>query len=200
MSPNNIDQEKMTTPANSNNNTETVPLKGGTNGYGSTADSGSAPGSAPGSARQLSRKSSGKHSRTPSRSSHVLLKTQTSLYEDTRTFAEGSIPHSIAIGTIVGVICGVAAYLYYAVLFWVLKFVWTDLPQMVVVDKWPEWAYFLWIPLVGFTMAIGVGITVIYMGEPGDLPYTIKCVHEDAYVAMSHGEFCLSFWGYLRTY
>ena len=35
-------------------------------------------------------------------------------------------------------------------------------------------------------MAFGVGLTVVYIGEPGDLAYTIKCVHEKAYVAMSH--------------
>lgn len=181
---NSTDDNKMSTEGE---NTETIPLKTG-DGYGSTLGStGSIGGKSPGSGR-LSRKSSKRSLGNNSKSgaSHVLLKTQTSLLEDTRTFAPGSIPHSVAIGTIVGIVCGVAAFLYYAVLFWVLKFVWTDMPQMFVVDKWPEWAYPLWIPLVGFTMAIGVGATVKYMGEPGDLPSTIKCVHEDAYVAMSH--------------
>lgn len=184
--------------ANAAEQNETVPLKTG-NGYGSLADNGSSQ-TPPGSARSMSRKSSGTHKRTVSSASHVMLKTQTSMYEDTRSFAPGSIPHSVAIGTIIGVVCGVAAYLYYAVLFWVLKFVWSDMPEMFVIDKWPEWAYPLWIPLIGFAMAIGVGVTVIYMGEPGDLPYTIKCVHDDAYVAMSHGKsigICLSvLWTY----
>ena len=63
---------------------------------------------------------------------------------------------------------------------------WHTLPELIVIDKWPEWAYVLWIPIIGFTMALGVGLTVKYMGEPGDLAYTIKCVHDKAYVAMSH--------------
>lgn len=180
---------------------ETVPLKTGSS-YGSLADSKK---SSPGSARAKTRKTSpainGKPpthnrttsqvSRTPSQTSHVLLKTQTSMLEDARAFAEGSIPHSIALGTVIGIVCGVAAYIYYAILFWVLKFVWETLPEKFVKDVWPEWAYPLWIPLVGFTMAFGVGVTVIYMGEPGDLPYTIKCVHDDAYVDMSHGMFVI---------
>ena len=109
------------------------------------------------------------------------------MIEDARTFAEGSIPHSMAIGTVIGIVCGVAAYLYYAILFWVLEYVWTTIPQNYVEGVWPEWSYPLYIPLIGFSMAIGVGLTVIYIGEPGDLPYTIKCVHDMAYVEMSHG-------------
>ncbi|CAB9507464.1 transport protein YfeO [Seminavis robusta] len=171
---------------------ERIPLKSG-NGYGSLSrkddDTNKSPN--PGSANN-SRKSAYSRRRSESgdnyasKASHVLMKTQTSMLEDARTFAEGSIPHSMALGTVIGIVCGVASFVYYAILFWILEFVWNDLPQMIVVDKWPEWAYPLWIPLVGFTMAIGVGVTVIYMGEPGDLPYTIKCVHDDAYVAMSH--------------
>ena len=173
---------------------ETVPLKTGP-GYGSTSGlSGGAENNSrytpPGSARTTSRKSYASNrsrSDSVSRKSHVLLKTQTSMMQDARTFAEGSIPHSMAIGTVIGIVCGVAAYLYYAGLFWVLKYVWDTIPQNYVVGVWPEWSYPLYIPLIGFSMAIGVGLTVIYIGEPGDLPYTIKCVHDEAYVEMSHG-------------
>jgi len=35
-------------------------------------------------------------------------------------------------------------------------------------------------------MAALSGLTVKYMGEPGDLAFTIKCVHEKAYIAMDH--------------
>jgi len=85
-----------------------------------------------------------------------------------------------------GCVCGVAAWLYYACLEWALKYLWETLPKTIVEDKWPEWAYPLWIPLVGFAMATAVGLTVVYLGEPGDLPYTIQCVHDKAYVAMDH--------------
>lgn len=115
-----------------------------------------------------------------------LVKTQSTFWEDARYFKDGSIPHSTILALVIGTVCGVAAFVYYKILFWLLEFVWHTLPEMIIVDKWPEWAYVLWIPLVGFTMAIGVGLTVVYMGEPGDLPYTIKCVHEQAYVAMDH--------------
>lgn len=35
-------------------------------------------------------------------------------------------------------------------------------------------------------MAIGTGLSVKYVGEPGDLAYTIKCVHSKAYIKMDH--------------
>jgi hypothetical protein len=121
-----------------------------------------------------------------SNAKRVLVKTQSSFWEDASQFNEGSIPHSIVLAFVIGVVCGTASFVYYKILFWVLEFVWHTLPELVVVDKWPEWAYVLWIPLVGFTMALGVGSTVAFMGEPGDLASTIKCVHDKAYVAMSH--------------
>ena len=117
---------------------ETVPLKSA-NSHGSYTGVGGGSSNSrltpPGSARTTtSRKSyassSGGANRSSSRSdaagsrqSHVLLKTQTSMVQDARTFAEGSIPHSMAIGTVIGIVCGVAAFLYYAALFWVLDFV-----------------------------------------------------------------------------
>lgn len=112
---------------------------------------------------------------------------------------------------------GIAAWLYYAILFWALNFLWHTLPEeYLVVGHWSPDLYWLWIPLVGVVMALGVGVTVKLMGgtycrrstfwlarvepftcfsrttflfeytDPGDLPYTIKCVHEKAYVAMDH--------------
>ena len=35
-------------------------------------------------------------------------------------------------------------------------------------------------------MSILVGLSVVILGEPGDLAYTIKCVHEKAYVELNH--------------
>ncbi len=82
--------------------------------------------------------------------------------------------------------CGVAANVYYKVLWTALDYVWHEIPKQYIIDVWPEWAYVLWIPIVGFSFAYGSGLTVKYMGEPGDLAYTVKCVHEDAYIAMDH--------------
>jgi len=121
-------------------------------------------------------------------SSQVLIKTQKSFYQDAVDFSEGTIPHSMVLALTIGIVCGVAAYVYYAGLEWALEFLWKTLPEhwLVSNENIPESLYFLWIPLVGFIMATGLGLTVCYMGEPGDLPYTIKCVHDKAYVAMDH--------------
>jgi hypothetical protein len=126
-------------------------------------------------------------SSTSSDAAHrVLIKTQGSFWEDARDFAPGSIPHSAVLALTIGCVCGVAAWLYYMFLEWALDFLWHDLPERFVIDYWPEYLYVLWIPLIGFGMAVGLGIVVKVMGEPGDLPYTVKCVHEKGYVAMNH--------------
>lgn len=44
----------------------------------------------------------------------------------------------------------------------------------------------MWIPIIGFSMAYCSGLTVKYLGEPGDLAYTIKCVHKKAFIGMDH--------------
>eukprot|EP00934_Nitzschia_sp_Nitz4_P004989 Nitzschia sp. Nitz4//scaffold11_size288233//187947//192366//NITZ4_000795-RA/size288233-processed-gene-0.450-mRNA-1//1//CDS//3329534137//4979//frame0 len=116
----------------------------------------------------------------------ALWKTQGTFLEDAMEFKEGTIPHSTVVAFVIGTVCGISAFVYYTFLEWALEFFWHTLPEKVVVDVWPEWAYVLWIPLVGFSMAIGVGLTVVYLGEPGDLPYTIKCVHDTAFVSMDH--------------
>jgi H+/Cl- antiporter ClcA len=123
--------------------------------------------------------------RTHEKARLVLIKTQESFWKDAYNFAPGSIPHSMVLALTIGTVCGIAAYIYYAALEWSLDFFWTTLPNQVV-GHWPEHLYFLWIPLVGFPMAACLGLTVVYMGEPGDLPYTVKCVHEKAYVSMDH--------------
>ena len=38
--------------------------------------------------------------------------------------------------------------------------------------------HWLWIPILGYAMALGVGLSVRYLGEPGDLSYTVQCVHD----------------------
>jgi H+/Cl- antiporter ClcA len=116
----------------------------------------------------------------------VLIKTQESFWEDAYNFAPGSIPHSLVLALTIGTVCGIAAYIYYAALEWSLEFLWTTLPNHVVVGHWPEHLHFLWVPLIGFSMAACLGLSVVYLGEPGDLPYTVKCVHEKAYVSMDH--------------
>jgi hypothetical protein len=106
----------------------------------------------------------------------------------------GSIPHSIMAAVLIGIVCGLAASLYYAALEWALEAVWKQLPQYIFGEAASDDELFyasmfpsiLWIPLVGVVMATGVGLTVRFVGEPGDLAYTIKCVHETAYIGLDH--------------
>lgn len=110
----------------------------------------------------------------------------TTFIDDARLFAPGSLPHSIVHALVIGVVCGVSAYLYYTVQGWLLDFLWHKLPETYVVDVWPQTTYVLWIPLIGLSMAILLGITVVSLGDPGDLTHTIKCVHEKGYIGMDH--------------
>lgn len=67
-----------------------------------------------------------------------------------------------------------------------MEFIWHDFPNKYIVDVWPQWLYVMWIPIIGFSMAYCSGLTVKYLGEPGDLAYTIKCVHKKAFIGMDH--------------
>ncbi|KAL7539120.1 hypothetical protein ACHAXR_011005 [Thalassiosira sp. AJA248-18] len=115
-----------------------------------------------------------------------LEKTRTTFYNDAVTFAEGTIPQSIVLAFCIGCVCGVVAFLYYSVLDYFLELIWKDMPEWWVVDKWPEHLYVLWMPLVTFTLSVFCGLSIFYLGEPGDLAYTIQCVHEKGYKGTSH--------------
>jgi len=115
-----------------------------------------------------------------------LQKIKVNFFEDAKSLAEGTIPQSIVLAIIIGIVCGIACYLYYTVLFYFLDYLWETLPEKYVVGVWPEHLHWLWIPLVSFSMVTLVGLTVIYMGEPGDLPYTISRVHAEAFIPMNH--------------
>jgi H+/Cl- antiporter ClcA len=111
---------------------------------------------------------------------------QGSFLEDCVNFREGSLPHSIVIASAIGVACGFAAFVYYEALEMGLELVWRTIPETYVMDKWPEWAYPLYIPLIGYIMAISVGLSVKYLGDPGDLNHVIHSVHDQAYIDVDH--------------
>mmetsp|Transcript_13580 Transcript_13580/g.29821 ORF Transcript_13580/g.29821 Transcript_13580/m.29821 type:complete len:599 (-) Transcript_13580:185-1981(-) len=119
----------------------------------------------------------------PSR--RILIKTQSSFLDDLKEMRHGSIPHSTVVALSIGVVCGSAAFVYYAALEYMLDLLWEDLPEILYENVSPS-LHWTWIPLLGFFLAAFVGLSVVFLGEPGDLPYTIKCVHEKAYVAMDH--------------
>ena len=74
-----------------------------------------------------------------------------------------------------------------------LELVWHTLPEKYVVGTWPEWAHGMWIPLMGGLCALGLGVFVRLLGDPGDLAYTIRCVHDDGFVHLNHvGPMCVA--------
>jgi hypothetical protein len=120
---------------------------------------------------------------------HAILyleKVKTSFFQDAKSLAEGTIPQSVVLALVIGVVCGIACWLYYTVLNFFLDLLWTTLPELLVVGKWDEKYHWLWFPLVSFVMITLLGLTVVYLGEPGDLPYTIGRVHAQAYIPMNH--------------
>jgi len=116
----------------------------------------------------------------------VLEKIKSTFLEDTRSLAEGTIPQSVVLALIIGTVCGIACWLYYTMLYFCLDFVWETIPETFIKDNWDEENYWLYIPLMVSILVTCVGLTVICMGEPGDLPYTIARVHTHAYIPINH--------------
>jgi hypothetical protein len=115
-----------------------------------------------------------------------LEKVKTNFFEDSKSLAVGTIPQSVVVAVVIGIVCGFACWIYYSVLLFMLEFLWDTLPNKLVKGHWPEEAYWLWIPIVTTCMCVCVGLTVKFMGEPGDLPYTVGRVHHFAYIPMNH--------------
>lgn len=103
-----------------------------------------------------------------------------------RVLGEGTIRQSIVIGTVISCVCGIAAYAYYNFLFFFLEYIWHTVPEKYLTYFLPKDLLFLWIPIVVSIMAIGVGTSVLFLGEPGDLAYTVKCVNGKAFIGMDH--------------
>ena len=83
--------------------------------------------------------------------------TSASFLEDLANFAEGTVPQSFVMALAIGVTCGVAAWIYYKILFGLLEFIWHYIPHHYIEGVWPEALYSLWIPIVGFSMAVCLG-------------------------------------------
>lgn len=108
---------------------------------------------------------------------------------DINSIHSATVPVSLAIATIIGILCGIAAWLYYALLEFLLHLLWHTIPESLAATfptAWTPAYYWLWIPFVGMSCAFLVGISIMTFGFPGDLPYTIKCVHKLGYVPMDH--------------
>jgi hypothetical protein len=116
----------------------------------------------------------------------TLADMRTTFCEDLQNMTPGSMPQSVLIGTTIGVFCGLVAYVYYVILEYLLDFFWHTLPEFLIVPYVPEEYHWIWILLLGWTMAMGVGASVRFLGEPGDLSYTVLCVHDKAFIGMDH--------------
>lgn len=112
----------------------------------------------------------------------------------------GTVPHGVLVATSIGIACGTSAYVYNFVLQWLLHNVWktwpryllqmlnssfskTDVEDVELIV--PSWSI-IWIPLVAIVLSVGLGWTVRFVGEPGDLASTIQCVHKDGWIVLSH--------------
>lgn len=108
--------------------------------------------------------------------------------DDVRDLQSGTIPVSFFIATVIGCLSGVACYLYYTMLEFLLELLWSTLPKALTAAMpfWSPSLYWLWIPFIGMICAVSVGVAIKTLGFPGDLGYTVKCVHKMGYVPMSH--------------
>lgn len=107
---------------------------------------------------------------------------------DISSIHSGTVPVSVMIATIIGILCGIAAFLYYALLEYLLHVLWHQWPHAIA-NAYPSWSpsyHWVWIPAVGMTCAVLVGTAIVLLGFPGDLPYTVKCVHKLGYVPIDH--------------
>jgi len=120
------------------------------------------------------------------RTIRVLRRTPVDFWEDARKFKDGSVPHSIVVACVLSIACGLASVIYFKLLYGGLNFFWHILPEMIVVDKWPEWAYIFWMPLCAFVFGSLVWATMVYIGDPGDLPIAVKDIHEKGYYDMEY--------------
>lgn len=98
----------------------------------------------------------------------------------------GSVPHSMVVGAVIGIVCGMLAFVYYKALQHLLELFWKVLPSKFIIPYVPDSYHWIWIVIMGYIMALGVGISVKYLGEPGDLSYTVQCVHDKGYIGMNH--------------
>lgn len=99
-----------------------------------------------------------------------------------------TVPVSLFIAVIIGVLCGISAFLYYTLLEFLLDLLWHTIPETLTTTfpNWPASLYWIWIPIMGMICAVLVGLAIIVLGFPGDLAYTVKCVHKLGYVPLSH--------------
>lgn len=76
--------------------------------------------------------------------------------------------------------------MYYQVLDYLLDYIWKVLPSKYIANQWPEQFHVLYIPMTSFICSILCGLSIYVLGEPGDLPHLIQCVHEQGFENVQH--------------
>lgn len=109
----------------------------------------------------------------------------TSFLADLGDTQNGTVPVSVLIASVIGVLCGVFVWVYYTVLYGVLDFVWSTLPKVIFAPVIPEAWHWTWIPIVILPLSIFVGLPVYLLCDPGDLKVTVGRVHKEAYVPLA---------------
>ena len=117
---------------------------------------------------------------------NFLDKIKTNFFEDAKSLSAGTIPQSVVVAMVIGTVCGIACWLYYSTLYFMLELLWNEIPERIIQNRWKEEYYWCWIPIVSVTMVVLVGLSVIFLGEPGDLPYTVSRVQHFAYIPVDH--------------
>ena len=98
----------------------------------------------------------------------------------------GSIQQSVVVATVIAVVNGVACWVYYTLLETCLEFFWHTLPKTIGATEWPESLQWMWIPIISVLFCALNGFAVVLLGEPGDMSFTISCVHGKGYIPTDH--------------
>eukprot|EP01023_Acetabularia_acetabulum_P042501 TRINITY_DN4206_c0_g1_i13.p1 TRINITY_DN4206_c0_g1~~TRINITY_DN4206_c0_g1_i13.p1 ORF type:complete len:563 (-),score=82.39 TRINITY_DN4206_c0_g1_i13:949-2637(-) len=110
-----------------------------------------------------------------------------------RTFQEPTIQNLSILTILFGISAGVVAYVYNAFFQYLLFLTWDLFPNKVLLPwleqleaniQWFTVDQFAWIyiPIIGVIFGTLAGLVQVVVGFPGDLPDTIKCVHERGYI------------------
>eukprot|EP01024_Parvocaulis_polyphysoides_P059062 TRINITY_DN6376_c1_g1_i4.p1 TRINITY_DN6376_c1_g1~~TRINITY_DN6376_c1_g1_i4.p1 ORF type:complete len:548 (-),score=50.44 TRINITY_DN6376_c1_g1_i4:628-2271(-) len=108
-------------------------------------------------------------------------------------FQEPTVKNLAILTILFGISAGIVAYVYNAFFQYLLYLTWDLFPNKVLLPwlnslenniDWFTVDRFAWIyiPIIGVIFGTLAGLVQIVVGFPGDLPDTIKCVHERGYI------------------
>lgn len=99
-----------------------------------------------------------------------------------------SLPLNLIMAIAIGIVCGLSSFLYYNLLQFMVKCFWETIPEYFVktLPFWSPSLHWVWIPVICFNTAFLLGISLKFLGSPGDISYAIKCVHNMGYVPLTN--------------